>query len=92
MKYRKKPSIVEAITFDELVEHGKLNGGNIVNGMPWSFRYEGSQVTHENDKCYVITTTEGNLNMTPNHMLVTGKRGEVYPFSLDVFNSMFEKL
>ena len=38
MKYRKKPVVIEAITFDELVEYGKAHGGNIVDGMPWSFQ------------------------------------------------------
>ena len=36
-KYRKRPVTVEAITFAELVEYGKANGANVVNGMPWSF-------------------------------------------------------
>lgn len=45
---------MKRITFDELVEHGKANGGNIVNGMPWSFSYAGYAVTHENDNCYLI--------------------------------------
>lgn len=36
---RKKPVVIEAITFDEFIEYGKANGGNIVNGMPWSFKY-----------------------------------------------------
>ena len=36
-KFQKKPVEVEAITFDELVQHGREVGGNIVNGMPWSF-------------------------------------------------------
>lgn len=44
------------ITFDELVKHG-LNypGVNINNGMPWSFQYEGFNVTHENDDLYLIS-------------------------------------
>ena len=46
MKYRKKPVVIEAITFDELVEHGRQSGA-IVNGMPWSFEYNGHPITHE---------------------------------------------
>jgi len=34
MKYRKKPVVIEAITFAELVEYGRNNGANIVNDMP----------------------------------------------------------
>ena len=43
--YRKKPVVIEAITFDELVAHGLANGANVVNGMPWSFQYKGQPVT-----------------------------------------------
>jgi len=42
-KFTKKPVEIEAITFDELVAYGKANGGNMVNGMPWSFEYNGHQ-------------------------------------------------
>jgi hypothetical protein len=89
-KYRKKPVEIEAITFDELVQYGKDNGGNIVNGMPWSFNYNGHPITHENDNCYLIPTLEGTHNMTPNDMLITGVQGEIYPCKLDIFNATYE--
>lgn len=91
-KYRKKPVIIEAITFQELVEHGKANGGNIVNDMPWSFDYKGHQITHENDQCYLIPTLEGTHNMTPNDMLITGVKGEIYPCKIDIFEATYEKV
>ncbi|MFA5323676.1 MAG: hypothetical protein WC373_13475 [Smithella sp.] len=84
-KFRKKPVVIEAITFDELVKYGKENGGNIVNNMPWSFNYKGHPITHENDNCYLIPTLEGTYNMTPSDMLVTGIQGEIYPCKLDIF-------
>lgn len=55
-KFRKKPVVVEAITFQEFIEHGRANGGNIVGGMPWSFKYNGHPVTHETDERYLIPT------------------------------------
>lgn len=91
-KYRKKPVIIEAITFQELVEHGKSNGGNIVNGMPWSFDYKGHPITHENDQCYLIPTLEGTHNMTPNDMLITGVKGEIYPCKIDIFEATYENV
>jgi len=91
-KYRKKPVIIEAITFQELVEHGKSNGGNIVNDMPWSFDYKGHRITHENDQCYLIPTLEGTHNMTPNDMLITGVKGEIYPCKIDIFEATYEKV
>jgi hypothetical protein len=89
-KYRKKPVVIEAITFDEFVEHGKQNGGNIVNGMPWSFEYNGHPVTHENDECYLIPTLEGTHNFTPQDMLITGVNGEIYPCKKDIFEKTYE--
>ena len=88
--YRKKPVIVEAISFDDLVAYGKAHGANIVNGMPWSFDYKDKPITHENDQCYLIPTLEGTMRLTPNDMLITGVRGEIYPCKLDIFYSTYE--
>lgn len=64
-KFRKKPVEIEAITFDELVEHGReiylKKGWALCRRMPWSFHYKGSLVTHENDECYLISTPEGTI-------------------------------
>lgn len=90
MKYRKKPVVIEAITFDELVEHGKVVGGNIVNGMPWSFDYNGHPITHENDDCYLIPTLEGTMRFNRGEMLITGVQGEIYPCKPDIFEATYE--
>ena len=89
-KFRKKPVVIEAITFDELVEYGKANGGNIVNGMPWSFKYNGHDVTHENDNCYLIPTLEGTMRFDRGDMLITGVKGEIYPCKPDIFAATYE--
>lgn len=88
-KFEKKPVVIEAITFDELVEHGKANGANIVEGMPWSFDYNGHPISHENDECYLIPTLEGTHNMTPKDMLITGIQGEIYPCKIDIFKATY---
>ena len=91
MKYRKKPVIIEAITFAELVQHGRDSGANIVNGMPWSFSYNGHPITHENDECYLLPTLEADhQRMTPKDMLITGVKGEIYPCKLDIFAATYE--
>ena len=90
MKFKKKPVVIEAITFDELVQHGIEAGANIHNGMPWSFQYAGHPITHENDKCYLIVTLEGTMNMTPDDMLITGVKGEIYPCKKDIFDATYE--
>lgn len=53
-------SEVIAVDFDALVAHGRANGANIVNGMPWSFRCMGLFVTHENDDCYLVNMPDGS--------------------------------
>lgn len=90
MRYRKKPVVIEAITFDELVAHGKANGGNVVNDMPWSFEYAGHSITHENDDCYLIPTLEGSMKMSRSDMLITGVRGEIYPCKREIFDATYE--
>lgn len=89
-KFKKKPVVIEAITFDELVEYGKKNQTFIVNDMPWSFDYKGHPITHENDECYLIPTLEGTHNFTPKDMLITGVRGEIYPCKIDIFFETYD--
>jgi hypothetical protein len=89
-QFRKKPVVIEAITFTELVQFGRDNGANIVNDMPWSFQYKGHPITHENDECYLIPTLEGTLRFTPNDVLITGIQGEIYPCKKDIFNDTYE--
>ena len=89
-KYRKKPVVIEAITFDELVEHGREVSDNLVNGMPWSFGYRGHPLTHENDDCYLIPTLEGTMRMERGDMLITGVKGEIYPCKGEIFAATYE--
>jgi len=89
-KFRKKPVVIEAITFDELVKHGLENGANVVNDMPWSWDYNGHEISHENDECYLIPTLEGTMKMTPNDLLITGVKGEIYPCKKDIFEATYE--
>lgn len=91
MKYRKKPVVIEAITFDELVEHGReYCGPHLHHGMPWSFEYKGKPITHETDDCYLIPTLEGIMRFERGDMLITGVKGEVYPCKPDIFEMTYE--
>lgn len=90
MKYRKKPVVIEAITFDELVAYGIAQGVPLNNGMPWSFDYQGQHITHENDDCYLIPTLEGTMKMSRGDMLITGVKGEIYPCRGDIFAATYE--
>ncbi len=89
-KFRKKPVVIEAITFNELVAYGLANGANVVKGMPWSFTYGGHAISHENDDCYLIPTAEGTMQMRRGDMLITGVKGEIYPCKSDIFEATYE--
>jgi hypothetical protein len=89
-RYRKKPVVIEAITFDQLVEHGISCGVSLNNGMPWSFSYGGQPVTHENDNQYLIPTLEGIMAFNRGDMLITGVKGEIYPCRADIFEATYE--
>lgn len=91
MQYRKKPVVIEAITFDELVAHGlRQSSGTVVDGVPWSFDYNDQHITHEDDGCYLIPTLEGTMKMTREDMLITGVRGEIYPCKRDIFEATYD--
>jgi len=91
VKFRKKPVVIEAITFDELVAHGRAApGANIVDGMPWSFQYNGHAITHENNDCYLVITLEGTMRFDRGAMLITGVKGEIYPCARDIFEATYE--
>lgn len=91
-KYRKKPVVIEAITFDQLVDFGIRNSENLVNGLPISFEYKGYPITLDNYQCYLIPTSEGVMNMTPKDMLITGVAGEIYPCKIDIFKKTYEQV
>jgi hypothetical protein len=89
-KFRKKPVVIEAITFEELVEYGIAIGADVVNNMPWSFVYKGQPITHENDNCYLIPMLEGTMLFERVDMLITGVNGEIYPCKPDIFEKTYE--
>ncbi|HWR94058.1 MAG TPA: hypothetical protein VN192_02535 [Flavobacterium sp.] len=47
------------LSFKELIKHGRNNGANIVNGMPWSWKINGKSVTHERDDLYLVECISG---------------------------------
>ena len=86
-KFKMKPMVVEAVTFDELIQHGLKHTTNIYNNMPWSFEFMGVPVTHETDDCYIVGTEE----FTKNHLLVI-KDNEISIVEKDVFDLISEPL
>lgn len=91
MKYRKKPVVIEAITFDELIAYGIAAGAAPTHGgMPRSFDYVGQPITHESDDCYLIPTLEGTMQFKRGEMLITGTKGEIYPCKMNIFQEIYE--
>lgn len=90
MKFRKRPVVIEAITFEEFVEHGKTKVDHLTNGMPWSLTYARHHVSHENDNCYLIPTLEGTMRFDRGDMLITVVKGEIYPCKPDIFAATCE--
>jgi hypothetical protein len=91
MLIQKKPILLEAITFEELVDFGRLSGTrHIHGGMPWSFEYAGHPITHENDDCYLIPTEEGVMKMQRGDLLIIGVEGEIYPIKRAIFDKTYD--
>lgn len=91
-KYKLKPMILEAISFQEFIDYGKRNTENIYNGIPWSFDFLGRKVTHETDDSYIISSYDGtNLLFTKNQMLLI-ENNELVPMNIDQFNQTCEPL
>jgi hypothetical protein len=90
-EYGDKSRVIEATTFDELVQHGRDNGGNIVNGMPWSFDFKGYHVTHENDQLYLICKGATTLRLTREDVLETHPDGHLSVCSWGAFDRLYER-
>ena len=92
MKYVKKPVVIEAITFEQLVAHGLDQDGATVHadGVPWSFLYQGYYIMRENDDCYLIPSDEGTTRFNRGELLVTSVYGEIYPVEAKNFYDTYE--
>jgi len=93
-KYRKKPVVVEAMTFDEMLKYAIVGPERVVvdRGVPWSFEISGHTVTVSNKSSdiYLISTLEGQMDMTRNDMLIIGVAGEIYPCKKEIFDKTYE--
>ena len=87
-KFKMKPMIVEALTFDELMAYGRTQTDNIYNNMPWSFEFKGVAISHETDDCYIIGAYD---RFTRNHILVV-KDNEISIVEKDAFDLISEPL
>ncbi len=92
MKYYKRNASVEAINFDDLVQHGIDCDADLIRGMPWHFKYQGHVITHENDDCYLVPCIIGaSLKFNRGEMLVTCSDGQLFPMSMSAFTVNYER-
>ncbi len=87
MKYRKKPVVIEAISWSEL-EDVRIKENQ---GKKTSFNYSGHQVVRNDDE-FLIPTLEGTMTMNRGDMLITGVKGEIYPCKPDIFEATYDKV
>lgn len=90
MKYCKRPVVVEAFTFEEVLNHAKFNNAPLLNNAPWCIQLAGHLISHETDDCYLIPTLEGVMKFTPGDMLIIGVKGEIYPCKADIFHLIYD--
>ena len=92
--FRKNPIVIEAITFDDFVQYGIENGGNVHNGVPWSFNFKGVPVSHENDECYLVSARNGigPMKFNRGEMLVCDENDNVFPMKRDTFEMLYEEI
>lgn len=91
-KFIKRPPEYEMITFEDFVAYGKEHAeGAIINGMPWSFKYKGTPVTHETDTLYLISEPQefDTLKFTPNDVLVSDENGVLSVYRKSTFVKKF---
>lgn len=55
---------MKIFSFEQFVHYGVHHAAGLVDGVPWSFRFYGYAVSHENDNRYHITRIiGGNLDV-----------------------------
>lgn len=88
MKFRKKPVVIEAITFTELAAHARKQlDGPAANAL---FDYANHSLIYDSTDQFIIPTREGNMRMRPDDMLITGVQGELYPCHRSIFDATYE--
>ena len=82
-KYVKKPVVIEAVTYEELIKNG--------HGKPIELEYNGYIIKRWDDDHYIIPILEGDMLLGKDDMLITGVDGEIYPCKKEIFEKTYEK-
>lgn len=93
-KYTKVPVAIDAYTFEEMIEFGKIQPGAIIsmNGNTLlEFSFNDRKIVNNHNGTFTIEILEGNHIMTKDDMLIIGIKGEMYPCKIDIFNMTYSK-
>lgn len=93
-KFTKIPVTIEAYTFDEMIEFGKIQPGAVISADGQTllrFTFNNRRVVNNHNETFTIETLEGNHIMTKDDMLIIGVKGEMYPCKIDIFNMTYSK-
>lgn len=93
-KYTKVPVTIDAYSFNEMIEFGKIQPGAILsmNGNTLlEFSFNDRKVVNNHNGTFNVETLEGNHIMTKDDMLIIGVKGEMYPCKIDIFNMTYLK-
>jgi len=93
-QYRKKPVVIEAISFLELTQlalkHWDKTRPDI--NEEWTYDYNGHKLiaTKGDNAGFLIPTLEGDMKFVYGDMLITGVNGEIYPCKMDIFEKTYD--
>lgn len=85
-KFKKKPVLVDAYTFDEVYDMYIATNDNKleINGRFIFYNKE--------DHTFTIETLEGDMKMTQDDVMIKGINGECYPCKIDIFEKTYSKV
>ena len=98
-KFRKKPVVIEAIQFSEILGGQPLmddlwpdwlrDAHQLAEGQTGALWTERMPDAAETD-ILVIGTLEGNHTVSPGDWIIRGVKGELYPCKPDIFSATYE--
>lgn len=91
MKFRKKPIVIEAFTFEEVIEAGRETATATIEDHPAAFLFRGIQLSYAGNHTYSLVTPDGMVDFTPDDVLMVSPEGVVYPCSKDAFDLEYVK-
>lgn len=86
--YKKKPEVIEAITFKEFVAYSKES----TEPPHWFIPYRGINISHENDEKYIVPIEDGTQYLTSNDMLVTDSKGITFVVDKISFDKRYDSI